>query len=109
MHRPYDWPVWLKAAGILDIDGNDGLKFENSALAYQAAVDELGIVMAQRAFVEEDLRTGRLVAPLDLQVATSGGFYLAHPRGRQKAELVAAFSDWIVDQSASVDTLPPQP
>lgn len=104
MHRPYDWPVWLNAAGIRDIDGNDGLKFENSALAYQAAVDELGIVMAQRAFVEEDLRTGRLVAPLGLQVATSGGYYLAHPRGRQKLELVAAFSDWIVDQSAAVDT-----
>jgi LysR family glycine cleavage system transcriptional activator len=104
MHRPDDWPVWLRAAGIRDIDGNDGLKFENSALAYQAAVDELGIVMAQRAFVEEDLRTGRLVAPLDLRVATSGGYYLAHPRVREKLELVEAFSDWIIGQAASVDT-----
>jgi len=107
MHRPHDWPVWLKAAGILDVDGNDGLKFENSALAYQATIDELGIVMAQRAFIEEDLRTGRLVAPLDLQVATSGGYYLAHPRGRQKGDLVAAFSDWIIEQSSAVDAAVP--
>jgi LysR family glycine cleavage system transcriptional activator len=103
MHRPDDWPVWLSAAGIRDIDGNEGLKFENSALAYQAAVDELGIVMAQRAFVEEDLRTGRLVAPLDLRVATSGAYYLAYPRSRQKVHLVEAFSDWIVSQAAAVD------
>ncbi|HEV2676744.1 MAG TPA: transcriptional regulator GcvA [Aliidongia sp.] len=105
MHRPDDWPVWLDAAGIHDIDGNEGLKFENSALAYQAAVDELGIVMAQRAFVEDDLRTGRLVAPLALQVATSSAYYLAYPRSRQKAHVIEAFSEWIVQEAAAVDEI----
>jgi LysR family glycine cleavage system transcriptional activator len=67
MRRPGDWPAWLRAADVTTIDGNNGLKFENSALAYQAAIDELGIVMAQRAFVEDDLRAGRLIAPLALR------------------------------------------
>ncbi|OQM74161.1 hypothetical protein BFN67_22445 [Pseudaminobacter manganicus] len=58
MHRPDDWPAWLHAAGVTTVDGNSGVKFENSALAYQAAIDECGIVMAQRAFVEDDLRAG---------------------------------------------------
>jgi len=32
------------AAGTTNIDGNSGLKFENAALAYQAAIDELGVM-----------------------------------------------------------------
>ena len=56
LHRPDDWPTWLAEAGVAEIDGNDGLKFENSALAYQAAIDEVGIVVAQRAFVEDDVQ-----------------------------------------------------
>src|ERR1700712_946290 len=38
-HRTSDWPTWLNAAGEPGINGNNGLKFENAALACQAAVD----------------------------------------------------------------------
>ncbi|MBX6320615.1 MAG: transcriptional regulator GcvA [Rhodospirillaceae bacterium] len=107
MHRPDDWPAWLRAAGETAVDGNKGLKFENSALAYQAAIDELGIVMAQRAFVEDDLRTGRLIAPLPLKVRTPNGYYLAYPRARRSAPLIRAFEDWIVRETAAMEEAAP--
>ena len=103
MHRPDDWPLWLRAAGLRTIDGNGGLKFENSGLAYQAAIDELGVVMAQRAFVEDDLRAGRLVAPLDLRIATASGYYLAHSRSRRATPLMEAFEQWIVQETAPLE------
>jgi LysR family transcriptional regulator, glycine cleavage system transcriptional activator len=103
MHRTADWPDWVNAAGVSTIDGNSGLKFENSALAYQAAVDELGIVMAQRAFVEDDLRTGRLVAPFDLRVPTARGYYLAYPRSRRDSPLIRAFEHWIMSETAAME------
>ncbi len=95
LHRPNDWPDWLKAAGVPEIDGNSGLKFENSALAYQAAIDELGIVMAQHAFVEDDLRTGRLVAPLQMRVPTGLAYFIAYPKARPPSAKVQAFETWI--------------
>lgn len=101
MHRPDDWPVWLRAAGVAELDGNAGLKFENSALAYQAAIDELGVVMAQRAFVEDDLRSERLVAPLDLQVETAGGYYLAYSEARARSPAIRAFEQWILQEAAA--------
>jgi LysR family glycine cleavage system transcriptional activator len=103
LHRPDDWPTWLRAARVTGIDGNSGLKFENSALAYQAATDELGIVMAQRAFVEEDLRAGRLVAPLALRVRASGAYWLGYPHARRDAPLIQAFEAWIAQQTVAME------
>jgi LysR family glycine cleavage system transcriptional activator len=102
LHRPDDWPVWARAAGAPEIDGNSGLKFENSALAYQAAIDQLGIVMAQRAFVEDELRLGRLVAPLACRATTSSGYYLAYRPNRRLLPLIRLFEPWIVEQAAGM-------
>jgi LysR family glycine cleavage system transcriptional activator len=103
LNRPHDWPAWLAAAGVPGIDGNDGLKFENAALAYQAAIDELGVMIAQAALVREDLRAGRLVAPIDLPVQTSGGYYLAYAPYRPMPARLAAFEQWLVAEARSVE------
>ena len=103
LHRPDDWPIWLAAAGVAEIDGNDGLKFENSALAYQAAIDEVGIVVAQRAFVEEDLRAGRLVEVFDLRAPTANAYYLAYPAQQPVSAKVRAFEEWIVGEASRLE------
>ncbi len=98
INRPNDWPTWLAAAGVGGrdgMDGNGGLKFENAALAYQAAIDRLGVMVALEAFVREDLAQGRLVAPFDLPVRTGGGYYLAWPTGRPLAPQVIRFIEWV--------------
>jgi LysR family glycine cleavage system transcriptional activator len=100
LHRPDDWPIWLTKAGVSGIDVNDRLKFENSALTYQAAIDELGIVMAQRAFVEDDLRGGRLIVAFDLQAVTRHAYFLAYPNQDRPIAKVQAFEDWIVSEAA---------
>jgi LysR family transcriptional regulator, glycine cleavage system transcriptional activator len=98
LNRPRDWPTWLAAAGIDDIDGNSGIKLENSALTYQAAIDGLGVVIAQRSFVLDDLRAGRLIAPLHLEVPGDGSYYLCYPAERSKPEAVSAFEEWLVNE-----------
>ena len=109
MNRPHDWPAWLAAAAPgIDIDGNGGLKFENAALAYQAAIDELGIMVAQYAFVEDDLRSGRLIDPLMIRVRTTRGYFIAYHAGREKPPRLLAFEDWVLKEAASVESrLPP--
>lgn len=103
MNRPNDWPAWLAAARAPDIDGNSGLKFENAALAYQAAADQLGVMVALEAFVRDDLRAGRLVAPFDLRVPTRGGYYLAYPGNQDLPEHVHAFEEWIVAEARAAE------
>jgi LysR family transcriptional regulator, glycine cleavage system transcriptional activator len=103
LHRPRDWPTWSAAAGIADVDGNNGIRVENSALAYQAAIDGLGVAIAQRSFVDDDLRNGRLVAPFTLQVPADGSYYFAYPEGRPKPPRVGAFEDWIIREAIAME------
>jgi LysR family glycine cleavage system transcriptional activator len=102
LHRPRDWPTWLTAAGVGDIDGNNGIRLENSALAYQAAIDGVGVVIAQQIFVDEDFRAGRLVAPFALQVPTDGAYYFGYPAERPTSNRVAAFESWILREAAKM-------
>ncbi|MDR0577238.1 MAG: transcriptional regulator GcvA [Candidatus Accumulibacter sp.] len=104
LNRPQDWPAWLSAAAPgLNIGGNNGLKFENAALAYQAAIDELGVMVAQYAFVEDYLRSGRLIDPLAIRVPTARAYFLAYHPGRPKPPRIQAFEDWVLEEAAAVE------
>ncbi len=99
LNRPRDWPRWLESAGAREVDGNGGLKFENSGLAYQAALDNLGVAMAQIALVEEDLRAGRLIRPFEHTVTTEDGYFIVYPRRSQNRAGVRLFERWILQES----------
>ena len=98
LNRPNDWRRWLEAAGVHDIDGNEGLKFENSGLAYQAAIDNLGIAMAQVALVEDDLKTGRLVQPFEEVVTTDEAYFIVYPRRSRDRAAVRFFERWVFQE-----------
>jgi len=60
------------------------------------------VMIAQRALVEDDLASGRLVAPIPIPVPASGAYYLVYPPSRQRSTNVAAFEDWIVAAAQGV-------
>jgi LysR family glycine cleavage system transcriptional activator len=109
LHRPHDWPTWIAAAGVTGVDGNSGLKFENSSLAYQAAIDKLGVAMAQTMLVADDLASGRLVAPFKLQVPASGAYFLVYPARSRNLEKVRRFEKWILEECAALNKKPRAP
>lgn len=95
LHRPEDWPAWLAAAGVRGVDGNSGLKFENSSLAYQAAIDRLGVALAQNALVADDIAAGRLMAPFRLRVPTPGAYFLIYPARLRGVDKIKRFESWL--------------
>lgn len=101
LHRPRDWPTWLEAANVVGVDGNSGLKFENSSLAYQAAIDRLGVAMAQTALVADDIASGRLVAPFRLRVPTRGAYFLIYPSRSRGLDKIRRFESWLRKEVAS--------
>ncbi len=102
---PIDWVIWLRSAGITDIDARRGLRFQSSVLAVQTAVQGGGIVLGRSALVADDLKSGRLVQPFTLSLPTDLAYYVVYPPEAIKRHKVRAFRDWLLEQAnlASVD------
>jgi LysR family glycine cleavage system transcriptional activator len=99
LRRPTDWRQWLDAAGLRGFSATQELTFENSTLTYQGAVDGLGVAMAQKALVAEDIASGRLAAPSDIEVRNTIAYYLVYPTRGASLPKVQAFQSWIAGEA----------
>lgn len=97
--RPGYWRQWLEAAGASDIDPDRGITFESVSLAYQMAMNGAGVALGQLALVEDDLRTGRLVAPFAQRTHSGDAFYLIYPNRLIGDPFVGMFRDWVVGEA----------
>ncbi len=89
------WRNWLDAAGIEDIDPERGPKFQNTPLALEAAMAGMGVAIANRAFVADHLRDGRLVIPFDQDLPSESAYYLIYPKQGPRRRSALAFREWI--------------
>ena len=88
------WMPWFKAAGV-NLPEPKGPIFNDAAMMVQAAVDGRGIAYARRSITEGDLAAGNLVRLFDIAVKSEGSYYLAWPKGKPAAK-VLAFRNWIL-------------
>lgn len=96
--RPEDWSRWLAHAGADEIRVKGVLKFGNSSMMYQAAVESMGVACAQYELVQDDLAAGRLVTPFDLFLDDGVPHYLSVLKSGISRQKVRAFRDWLLEE-----------
>jgi len=102
-----DWSIWLEAAGLpVHMTGGARLTFDLALMAVQTAVDGQGVCIGRRAYVEDDLRAGRLVAPFGNSVTTDRAFYLVSPRDLANCAKVVALRAWLTDVIGHTENRP---
>jgi len=94
-----DWGMWLKAAGVTNVDASHGLRFDNASAAQGAAVEGLGVALGRTTLISDDLAAGRLICPLDLTLHSEFAYWVVYPENRIKRPKVAAFRDWLVEEA----------
>lgn len=94
------WDVWLKAAGVSDVDASRGSHFSHAVLALEAASDALGVVATLPLLAAAELASGRLILPFALQVPLQSAYYLVCAEGAELRTSVAAFRDWLLTEAA---------
>jgi LysR family transcriptional regulator, glycine cleavage system transcriptional activator len=104
-----DWRLWLRAAGISDIDPVRGLKFDTGPLALAAAIAGAGVAITHRRLVADDLAAGRLVELFDLELPIESAYYFIAPEGTADLPKVALFRDWILAEARAGDGAAPVP
>ncbi len=94
--RRQDWARWLQRAGLARLKPARQLAFGSSAQALDAACHGLGVAMAHRPFVADDMAHGRLLAPFAEVVPGEGAYYLVVRRDLVGVPKVRAFSRWLL-------------
>lgn len=101
-NRPDDWRMWLLAAGVEGVDPAAGPVFESVPVALEAALNHIGMVIADRQILARDLADGRLVEPFDVHMPSTAGYYLVYPPGSAEDPRLRAFRDWMQEEIAEM-------
>ncbi|MGQ7247808.1 LysR family transcriptional regulator [Halomonas sp. V046] len=99
--RPSAWADWCRQCGVASGRLSMGQGFDHLSYLLEATLVGLGVGIAPDYLVEEDLRSGRLVAPWGF-VATDACLTLAVPRGPRSPRhpLADALADWLATELA---------
>jgi LysR family glycine cleavage system transcriptional activator len=95
------WVIWLKAAGIDDVNPGRGLQFDTSLVAFEVAAQGAGIALGRSSMSEGELKSGRLVAPFDVTAEIDEAFHLVSPMDGIAHPDTNPFRDWLIGEARS--------
>lgn len=95
------WARWLAAFGV-HYNGPARPSFSHTYLTLEAAANGQGVALAAEPFIEEDLRSGRLVRLLPQRVLGPYRFHLLRLPDAETRPAVKAFCDWIKAEAGAV-------
>lgn len=99
--RRQDWLRWLEFAGVGGIDASSGVTFDSLNLSIQAAIEGIGVAIAVRDLVADELAAGRLVQPFGPVRRSGRPFFVVYPPDRLRNRRLRAFVDWLRTEAAA--------
>jgi LysR family glycine cleavage system transcriptional activator len=91
------WPEWLDAAGYPELRAAHNLVFDDTELKRHAALNGLGVALVLDALVANDLASGALVAPFDVEFESEKRYYLLCRPDDREDERIVIFRDWLFE------------
>ncbi|HEX2256984.1 MAG TPA: transcriptional regulator GcvA [Afifellaceae bacterium] len=101
-----DWPTWAEAAGVPGLDLGRGLRVDTIGMAFDAAIQGLGVMVGRAPLVDSDIAAGRLVQCHPVAVPATRGHWLVYPREAIERAEVAAFTSWILREMGRDERAP---
>ena len=94
-----EWRIWLLAAGVECVDAERGITVTDSSMLLRAAIAGQGVALARSVLAADEIASGRLVRPFDVDVPAEFAYYVASPEESADQPNVAAFREWILDEA----------
>jgi len=100
-----NWESWLGFAGASSVlEEAKSIFFDSCMMSYEAANAGLGFAVANRAYIESDIRAERLVAPFAIHHPNTAGWYFVCPDKMLAARKVALFKHWVMTEAAMMQS-----
>jgi LysR family glycine cleavage system transcriptional activator len=105
---PDAWARWLAVNGVRKPTKARRTELTDSSMLIEAALRGQGVGLARFSLASDELAAGRLVLPFPKarSLATGLAYYLAAPRESLRRPVVAAFRDWLLEETKSLRTGP---
>ncbi|MFD1561860.1 LysR substrate-binding domain-containing protein [Paraburkholderia silviterrae] len=100
VNKAADWLRWFHACELQPDSARPQYLFGTSSMAYKAAMNGLGAVCAELAFVGQACADGQLLR-LSTVIAPGSSYFVEARPGKKESDLSRAFKEWIVDQAGS--------
>jgi LysR family glycine cleavage system transcriptional activator len=101
-YRTSDWPDWLRNHGLGKLISSQSPPLPSSLLAYQAAIEGLGVVIGQPRLLEAEFSSNLLVRPFDSPLKRDMGYYAVLPPNRNLPQAII-FLEWLKSEVESID------
>jgi len=91
------WPGWAENHGLSGARFQEGPRFNQSAMALQAAVEGQGVALCGITYAIDDVHSGRLCAPFgtDSAIQTQYGYDIVVAPARAEHPVILAFRKWL--------------
>ncbi|MGE0502253.1 MAG: LysR substrate-binding domain-containing protein [Rhizobiaceae bacterium] len=100
-----NWPQWLDFAGAPHVvDTAKTMNFDSCMMSFAAANAGVGVAVANRAYVADDIASGRLVAPFPVQHPNRMGWHFVCPRVHLGAPKIEVFRSWLLGEAAATES-----
>jgi LysR family glycine cleavage system transcriptional activator len=99
-HRHRPWKLWCEPLG-LPPPPLTGPLLDDSLMVVEAAAQGLGMALARSGLIEGDLASGRLVRPLETNVASDLGFFVVWRADSRKLARIEALRDWLLAEACA--------
>jgi LysR family glycine cleavage system transcriptional activator len=99
------WSSVLNYLGIEQPELSNQIQFQDAATMRRGAISGLGVGLISRVDAMNDLRKGRLVAPLGVDVLENmpeediPGFYAELPRAHRRVGIINSFWEWVASEN----------
>lgn len=96
------WPEFLeRALGVSPAMAAKGLRFNQTALAIEAAIAGQGLALASGFLLEQDIAAGRLVRALAVRMRGALDFYVVTPRQQRRPGATATVRTWLLERRSA--------
>ena len=100
--RYLTWRHWLDAARIEDVDTSGGYEFDLLDHAIRAAIEGLGVTMADRHMIERELAQGQLAPVRDVRVDGRQSYWFVVRPEQKASKPLRLFRQWLQDEVAAM-------
>ena len=94
-----DWPLWFEAQGVDAPHAKKGPAFSDSHLIVRAAVAGQGLALVRDIYVDDELRSQRLVKALTVNWPLQFAYYAVATAEAMQKPAVRRFRDWLVEEA----------